>query len=188
MIDVLPNSPFTLKEVMHLEVTRYAVLKMVEEGSVEKISHGLYRKTLNKDLNFNFDTSMFERVYARSGNKGCICLWSALEFYDLTEEFIERAWIYVPYEKIIRVSDVRVVRKRTLNLEIGVVDMEQFKITSIERTLIDCLLSKKHITLRDSLEMCRKAISLKKTNLKKLVDMAHSLERYAQVEEYLGLL
>lgn len=188
MIDILPNSPFTLREVMRLGVTRYAVLKMVEEGSVERISHGLYRKKLNNDINFNFDTSMLERVYARSDDKGCICLWSALEFYDLTEEFIERVWIYVPYEKIIRVSDARVVRKRTLNLEVGIINMDQFKITSIERTLIDCLLSKKHIGLRDSLEMCRKAISLKKTNLNKLIDMAKSLERYAQVEEYLGLL
>ncbi len=188
MIELLPSTPFSLKDVMKLNITRYAVSKMVEKGSVVKIGHGLYQKKLKKKRNTNFDTSMFERVFARSSGEGCICLWSALEFYDLTDEFIEQAWIYISYEKNIRVEEARPVRKRKLSLEHGVVDYEAFKITNLERTLIDCFLSKKHISLRDSLEMCRRAISLKKTSIKKLVEMAKVLNVYGQTKEYLGLL
>lgn len=188
MIELLPDSPFTLRDVMSLNITRYAVSKMVNEGFVVKLGHGLYKKTSNRRVDTDYDSSMLEKVFARSRGEGCICLWSALEFYDLVDEFVEQAWIYIPYEKNIRVSEARPIRKRKLDLSVGVSDYESFKITTLERTLIDCFLSKKHISLRDSLEMCKRAISLKKTNIKKLVDMAKAMDCYNQVSEYLGLL
>ncbi|MCK5884008.1 MAG: hypothetical protein KAG61_09980, partial [Bacteriovoracaceae bacterium] len=57
--------------------------------------------------------------------------------YDLTDEFIDDVWIYIPYEKNIRVLGVRPVRKRQCYLEGGIVEHDDFIITSIERTLID---------------------------------------------------
>jgi len=187
MLALLPEGPFTLRDVMHLDITRYALYKLINEGSVEKLGHGLYKKT--KDIESSvFDTSLFENVFARSKQEGCICLWSALEYYDLTEEFIEQAWIYIPYEKNIRVSEARTVRKRNLNLSIGVDKKKGFQITSIERTLIDCFLSKKHISLKDSLEVCRKAINMKKTNFTKLAKLAKQLEVFEKVKGYFELI
>lgn len=184
----LPDEPFTLKDALvDYELTRYKVLKLVNEGTLVKIGHGLYQK-VKSQKNLNYDTTKFVKAFARAKGEGCVCLWSALEFYDLTEEFIERVWIYVPYSKIIRDADVRPIRKRNINLNSGIVSHVNFNITSIERTLVDCFLSKKHISLKDSLEITRNALKAKKTNLTKISKIAKEMEVFEKVREYLGLL
>ena len=78
-----------------LGVTRYSLSKLINQGQIEKKSHGLNQKTRPRN-NQEYDTLSFINAYMHSKPKGCIYLWSALVYYDLVEEFIEIAWIYIP--------------------------------------------------------------------------------------------
>ncbi len=187
MIKNLPNHPFTLKETTSLGVTRYMIAKAIKSGIIQKLDHGLYKK-IQKQQNQIFDTSKFEKVSGRAKDPSCVCLWSALYYYDLTDEIVDRVWIYVPYSKVIRDKDARIVRKRAADWKSGITKKDGFKITSIERTIIDCFLSKKHISLKDSINIARASIKNKKTTLNKLVSMTKEMGVFDKLKEHLGLI
>lgn len=186
-LTLLPTTIFSLKDAMKLGVTRYKLLKAIDQGLVEKMGHGLYRRVLENSPE-NFDTTKFQKITTRAGTPSCICLWSALQYYDLIDEMVEQVWIYIPYSKIIRDTDAHIVRKRDADWENGVLKKDGFFITSLERTLLDCFLSKKHVSLKDAIEITKAAVRSKKTSLVKLVSLAKKMETYDRLQESLGLV
>ncbi len=178
---------FTMKDALDRGLTRYQLNKEIKAGKIVKIGHGLYQHSDN-NYSEGYDLTKFAKAWLKSKEKGCICLWSALEYFDLTEEFIEDVWIYLPYEMNIRIQDVKVIRKRNGVSNIGTIKHEDFVITNIERTLIDILNDRKHIELKDALNICRKALREKKTTLEKIVLMAKEMNCYKRVKECMSLL
>lgn len=186
---LLPRGSFKLKSVVNKGITFYELSKLVEVGLVEKLGRGIYQKKSSNKEDVSFDTKVFKKISTAVGEPNCICLWSALSFYDLTEEFIdEQVWLYVPYSKTSRRKQAKLVRQSNPNWEIGIIQKEGFKITSIERTLIECLKDKRHVPLKDALGFCKEALQLKKTTWAKLVKMAKELEVYSKVEEKMELI
>ncbi|MBT4936338.1 hypothetical protein HON22_00305, partial [Candidatus Peregrinibacteria bacterium] len=164
------------------------IIQLINNGKVERIAHGLYQQiSEDKDEVQEYDTFKFIKVSARTQGNTCICLWSALDFYGLTEEFIEKAWVYIPYTKKISDSDARPVRKRNLDWSTGVVAQKGFNITSVERTLVDCFLSKKQVSLKDSIECTKKALLDKKTSIKKIINMAKKMDVFNRLRPYLEI-
>jgi predicted transcriptional regulator of viral defense system len=120
--------------------------------------------------------------------EGYICLWSALYFYDLTEEFVEESWVMVPYKKIIRRDGIKCVRTREGDWEHGIVQNRGFKISSIERTLIDSFLNKRHISLKDAIAIAKLAIKNKKTTLGKIVKLTTEMGVLSSLKAKLELV
>jgi len=183
----LPDGVFSVRDLMKDEITRYQLSLLEKDGLIEKAGHGLYRK-VQKSKGNGFDTSGFEKAYAVSDKEGYICLWSALYYYDLTEEFVEDAWVMVPYGKIIRREGIKCVRTREGDWEHGIIESHGFKISSLERTLIDCFLSKRNIALKDAITTTRLAIKSKKTTLQKIVRLATEMGTLSQLKEKLELV
>jgi predicted transcriptional regulator of viral defense system len=186
-LDELPSKAFSLKEVAAQGISFYSISQLVKAGLLEKLGTGIYQK-LNTDEVTSFDTSRFREATVRLGEQSCVCLWSALFFYDLTDELIEKTWIYVPYEKTSHNKDIKLIRKRDGKWRIGVVQMDGFKITSIERTLIEALSCKRYIALKDALKIARQAIVDKKVTLKGIVKIAKKLGMEDKIKETLVLL
>ncbi len=187
VIKKLPECVFSARDLMKYEITRYHLSLLEKDGVVEKVGHGLFRKVQNSKGS-DFDTSGFEKAYAVADKEGYICLWSALYFYDLTEEFVEEAWVMVPYEKIIRRDGVKCVRTRNGDWKHGIVEKTGFKISSIERTIIDSFLNKRHVSLKDAIAMTKLAIKNRKTTISRIVKLATEMGVLTTLKDKLELV
>jgi predicted transcriptional regulator of viral defense system len=184
----LPNSPLTLKELMQqYGVTGYRAKKLIEVGELEKLGHGVYQKvTTGKDEQFSTDA--FKNAYVRAKKESYICLWSALSFYDITLEIPKQVWIAMPYDCNVQSKGIRSVRKRKNDWSLGIDEFEGFRISSIERTIIDCFLSPKNISPKQTLEIVKEAMREEKVGFSNLVRMARDLDVMNRVRFYLELL
>jgi predicted transcriptional regulator of viral defense system len=117
-----------------------------------------------------------------------VCLLSALAFYGLTDAIPRAVWLLVPAEKHTRFSGVRLLRKRTPRLEVGIIVKDGYKITSLERTLAESLAEGKRIGVNTGVQALRKALSQKKTKLGKVMDCAIELGIAEKISPYLEAL
>ncbi len=187
MIDAnLPKNlavrPFSLNEALATGLTKYAVKKLLKQGRLERISHGIYQAA---------DKAMFEledqyrSATLRCGRPSAICLLSALEHYHLTDLIPNKTWIMVPNEKRISASELKLVRLRKPHWKIGIRKVRGYWITSIERTLIECLLQKRLISTTEALSSIKQALAGKKTTLNNLFEIARKIGALNRVLPYI---
>lgn len=186
-LNKIPNSPLSLKELMQYGVTGHMIKKLIEAGELEKLGHGVYQKT-KKDVVEQFSTDAFKNAYFRAKKESYICLWSALSFYDITLEIPKQVWIAMPYNCNIQSKGIRSVRKRKNNWTLGINEYEGFRISSLERTIIDCFLSPKNISIKAALESAQEALKVRKVKYSDLIKMARDLSVLNRLRLYLELL
>ena len=159
-------------------LTYYELNQMVQAGLLIKEGRGVFVK---KNAPKNSESEHYAIALAQLGEPSALCLWSALVFHDLTEEAPSDIWVYVPYEKTTKLK-IRAVRKRNPQWNIGIEDYEGIRCTNIERTLVDAMADRRHFTEAQAYKMTMDAIRMKKTNFRKLYEMAKKLD----VEKRLG--
>ena len=159
--------------------------ELTREGLITKEGRGIF---LISDKSGDFETCQYAILLAQLGTPSVICLWTALAFYELTEEVPSEIWAYVPYEKTTRLKSVKIVRKRNPFWEVGINTIENVRITNIERTLVDTMTDRKHFTKGQSFKMILNAIRDKKTTLMKIINMAKKLKVDKRLEKDLLLL
>lgn len=178
----LAVSPFSLEEAIAAGLTKYAVSKLLKQGSLERVSHGIYQAA---------DRAMFEQedqyrsATLRCGQPSAICLLSALEHYHLTDLIPNKTWIMVPNEKRVRANELKLVRLRKPHWEIGIRKASGYWITSIDRTLIECLLQKRLISSTEALSAIKQALEDKKTTLHNLFEVARKMKVLDRVLPYI---
>lgn len=139
MHEELVKKPFfTTEEARSFGISRRMLSYYLEKGIIERIARGVYRSVAN-EISID-DESWIDIVAIANKIDGVICLISALNFYDLTDEFMKEYWIAVPHEHTgLNIPNTRIVRMR--NIEMGVTKAEicdvEVKIFDIERTIID---------------------------------------------------
>jgi len=178
------NKPFSLKNAEELGITRYEISKLITQGKVEKLTHGIY-VLLKGDASI---AEQFKIATVLIGGPSAICLLSALEYYDLTDIISKEIWIMVSANKRTRQRGIRLFRAAHMNLDIGVLKTNDFAITSIERTLVDSLTHQRQISINIAIEALRRAIHLKKTTLSKVVDIANKLGVLRRIQSYIEAL
>lgn len=175
------NTSFTAKNAAQVGITRYELNLLLEEGAIEKIGRGVYQKG-EVELD---EKTLMRATLASLGKPSCICLWSAASFYDLTDEIIDKTWAYVPYGKFSHLDSIVVVRKRNPKWEIGIEEIEEIRITTIERTIIDAMTSRRHFSRSSAFKLAKQALKNELTTLKKLQNMARDLGVLKRVESEL---
>ena len=133
-------------------------------------------------------TTNFKQAYKLLGPECVICLYSALSYYDLTDNLFEKTWVYTPYGKFSHKKELKVIRKRKPNFKIGVKKENGFKITTIERTIVDILGDRKHVHLKEAFDIAKNTLAEKKVKFHSLVSMSKKLSVYERIKEYLLLL
>ena len=184
-LKLIKKRAFTSREAMDLGLTYYDLQKLTNEGLIAKEGRGIF---LISDKTDDFETSQYAIVLAQLGSPSVICLWTALAYYDLTEEIPSEIWAYVPYQKTTRLESVKIVRKRNPFWDVGIDNVENVRITNIERTLVDAMADRKHFTKGQSFKMILNAIREKKTTLMKIINMAKKLKVNKRLEKDLLLL
>lgn len=173
LLQKLPKDVFTLQDANMAGVSKYYLSKMIERERINELRRGVYqRNEANRD-DENIQETAFKVATAKLKEKSAICLWSALSYYNITEQVPSTIWAIVPYPYDSKY--VKPLRLKDPRWEIGIVEHNGFSITSIERTLIECFLNPKYVAVSESFASLKEALKDKKTSMKKLLTIAEQL-------------
>ena len=177
----IQKTPFSYAEAKAYGVSRNDIQAWLKLGKIERISRGIYRVPA-----YDFDEEeQFRVATLRIGKNSAVCLLSALSLYGLTDSIPKGVWLLVPTKKHTRFRGVRLLRKRNPQLNIGIIEEDGYRITSIERTLAESLAERRLLGTNTGIQALRTAIAQKKTKLNKVADMAVKLGIIQKILPYI---
>lgn len=189
LLDVLPKSlrkaPFSLKDASKAGLTKYAIRKFIQAGALERIQHGIYQASERVHVDIE---DAYRSATLRCSLPSAICMLSALEYHHLTDQISTKTWVLVPNSKRIQSAELRLIRSRSPQWEIGIQKCDGYWITTPERTLVDCLLAKRIVGSSVALDALKQATTSKKVKLSGVVDMASKMGVLHQILPYIEVL
>lgn len=180
----LTKKLFSIEMAEKQGLSRSKLSRMVKDGHLERIKRGVYRLP-EIDLN---DEDTFRAATLTVGSPSAICLLSALTFYHLTDQIPHKTWILVEREKRSIQKGLRLVRVANPQWDIGIERQLGYRITSIDRTLVDCLVGHRYIGKMIGIESLKLALANNKTTLNKIIDMASKLGCLDKIQPILEVL
>ena len=182
----LQQEPFSPKEAKKVGVDRNQLAKLLRQGVVVRIAHGVYQSSEVIDLS---EEDLMKSALLRAREPSAICLQSALSYYNLTDIIPKKVWILVSATKTSHQKDLRLWRRRQPKWNIGIKTIGKLKITSIERTIVECLRHKELIGgPGEAISALKRAFNDKKTTTTKLLSMANKLKVKDRILPYLEAL
>ena len=131
---------FRTRDATELGIHSRVLRRLVAEGAVERVAHGLYRFTEAEITEHHTEAAVCLRVPS-----AIVCLLSALNIHNIGTQLPHRVWIAIPHKaRTPRLSTlpVRVVRFSGASLNYGVqhtvFEGVPARITSPARTVVDC--------------------------------------------------
>lgn len=172
-----PQDNFSTKDAGELGITPRMLTYFVKRGEIQRIGRGLY--SLAGVDTSGEDWQYYDLALAASSYKDAvICLVSALNYWEITEEFARSFWLAFPNNHPpIRNPMVRMYRPR--NLELGIIKIQlsgiEVKITDRERSIIDAF---KYLDEESSVTSLRMYLNQEesKINVVKLINYAVTLK------------
>jgi predicted transcriptional regulator of viral defense system len=162
---------FTLEEAKHRGFRQATVSRAVSRGELLRLEQNLYRHP-KSDL--DAQTQDFAVACARFGSNSAIGGLSALFQYGLLEQAPQQVWVIVPPQTRSRLRKYRCLRTETSSV-VGVVQNPYFRITSIERSLVEALRHSTKIGLDNAIRACRQAFKEQKSTPEKVLRTARAL-------------
>ncbi len=188
MIKTLPKElmyePFTYKQALTLGLTQYSLRCLLEQEVISRVGRGVY-------LSYEVDLSeeiQFAIASLVVGEQSAICLLSALSYYVLTDIIPKKVWVIVSSNKRTTNKDLKIFRTTSPKWHLGVDKKNGFYITSIERTLVECLVNKKYFPASAISKSIKLAIEEKMTTGDKILKMSACLKLNHKVVPYLEVL
>ena len=170
---LLKKPLFHAEEARTLGVHPGLLSYYIKQGLIEKIGRGVYRNpSVEPDIDFKWE-DLF--ITVKSIPNGVVCLISALDIYDMTDEIPREHWIAIPHATTApKRSKTRFIRTR--DIELGKTEIkigsEKIPIFNPERTIID---SFRYLDIEVAIKALKaglKGSSGKKLNLRKLQSYA----------------
>ena len=151
---------FRSRDAADLGIDSRALRQLVDDGSVDRVARGLYRRT-DVELTENYTRAA---VCARVPC-AVLCLLTALRVHDIGTQLPAKVWIAIPHKaRTPRLPElpVRVVRFSGASLCYGVGDVAfegvPARITSPARTVVDCFRFRRLVGKDVALEALRDAL------------------------------
>lgn len=159
----------TTKDLIKMGVSKPTLTRLVKEKKINHLARGLYIHPDSKvvkpeELDFIVATKIF-------GKRSVIGGLTALFHYILVEQVPQQIWVIVPSDIKTRSNFYRLIRTKKISNE-GIIDNGRYKITSVERTLVDALTYSSKFGIRTAIEAITRAIKRKQTTVKKISDTA----------------
>lgn len=145
--------------------------EMVSRGELVRIKRGVYQFFDYLPLSLD---EQFSDVSKELNTRSAICLSSALSYYDLSDQIVTRPFVLVDATFYIKTDQCILFRKRNPKWDIGIEQKEGFKITSIERTIVESVYHKSH-TGWDGIKALKYSIENKITTVTKVHEIAKKL-------------
>jgi predicted transcriptional regulator of viral defense system len=177
------NAPITSKELERIGLSRSKIRLLTQEGTLLRIGRGVYQLP-SVELD---NESLYRAATKRIKGPSAVCLLSALSHYNLTDEIPKQTWLLVNIDSRSIHKDIRLYRSNNPHWKIGIVKADGYKITSLERTIVDALILKKKFG-NLGIEALKRALKEKLTTASKIMDMAAKLNSDDLVLPYLQAL
>lgn len=118
----------------------------------------------------------FYRATLALNNPSIICLNSALQYFGLSEQMLGGVWIMIPYEQTApKTTNIRAVRSRHVQPRTGIMMLKNFRITNLERTLVDLFRYRRLVGIQTAVQSLRQSLQKKMTTKSKVLEMAKKL-------------
>lgn len=131
----------------------------------------------------------FYRASLVCGRPSVICLFSALQYHGLSEQIFGGVWILIPYSRTPpKAKSVRAVRSRSPHFRTGITNEKKFRITNIERTLVDAFRYSRQVGISTAVQALKIAYKGKLTTKEKVFLMAKKLNAEKKILPYLESL
>jgi predicted transcriptional regulator of viral defense system len=171
----------TTKDLLKMGISKPTLTRLVKEEKINHLARGLYihpdsEVIKPEELDFIVATRIF-------GKRSVIGGLTALFHYVLVEQVPQQIWLIVPSDIKTRDNQYRLIRTKKVTNE-GVIDNRRYRITSIERTLIDALIYSSKIGIRTAIEAITRAIKRKQTTIKKISDTAVKMKQDKVLKKY----
>ncbi len=179
--DTLPDI-FHATDAYAVGVTPADLIAATEDGELERRMRGVYKKSAAQDLG---EWTNYEVLAKGIKSQFAICLLSALSYYGLTDQILEESWVMIDNTNTIRHRGVRFFRSRKPLWEIGIIDVDGIPFTSLERTLVECLVHRRKVSPTEAHGAFLKALQQKKTTLWKVSQVAEQMGYIKKIRKYL---
>lgn len=184
LLNKFKGKPFSTKDSLSIGIPRAYLRNWLMENLIERIAHGMY-----KEVSDDYGSEVALNDALASIKAPCsICLLSALEYYNLTDQITKQVWVMVAAHKKSNLSGLRLFRTRNPMWDKGISNVDGLRITSVERTLIDCLLNKKILGLSVVISSLKEALRLKKTDLSKIIRLSKEMGVYHRIQGTIEVL
>lgn len=183
-LKVAPDRPFAYKEALKWGASHYLLKKACEKKKLKKLRHGYYQKIVEGYT----DEMSFIEASCYMGVPSAICLLSALWFYNLSDEIPAQTWIMVPESKRSQESSIHLLRTREPLWDIGIIKHTLYWITSIERTIVDCLRYKHKIGREIGVKALKSYVGRDHKRMNQVYKMAQDMKFASQILPYLEIL
>jgi len=171
---------FQLKDAKKLGISQSSLSRLVASGKILRVESGLY---LHPDSSLEGVERDYVVACMKFGSGSVIGGMTALFHYHLIEEVPQRVWILVPYDRKTRHPTYRCLRTKT-NPKVGIEDHGAYRITNLERTLVEAFRYASKMGLRTALHATRTAIQEHRTTLEKVHAQAKALGLVKFIEKY----
>lgn len=163
-----------------LGVSQQTLSRLIKRGALRRFGHGLYA---HPDWEIPPEEVDFAVACARFGPTSAVGGLSALFHYGLIEQVPQQVWVIVPIQKSDHNDFYRTLRTKTSSKH-GIDTFKHYRMTSIERTLIEALKFATKIGPRIAISATRKALQTRLTSEKKLGEMAKKLKLQSVLAKY----
>ena len=191
LLEILDANPvMRSKDLERYRISRNTLSRVVQAGLAVRTARGIYRQSgFNPDQNAGL-----VELTARSPQI-IFCLFTALQFHELTTHSPDQVWVAIgnkARQPKIDYPPIRIVRYSDELLVTGVnqyqMDGVAVKITSIERTIVDCFKYRNKIGIDVALEALHDGWQKRRVNISLLGQMAASCRMTQVMRPYLESL
>lgn len=167
----LQKGLFTTQDALQKGLNKKDLIFLLDTDVIVRLTRGIYCSA-EHDLSEEDWAVLATKIV---GTPSALCLLSALSYHHLTDIIPKKIWIMVLAEKRTQHKKLRLFRTANPRWNIGIQRGKKYWVTSIERTLVDCLVQKRLLGAQVGVEALRQAIKDKKTTFDKVLEMAVQL-------------
>jgi len=163
------------KDALAAGVTSDALTRLTRAGELLRVGRGLYQLAgMEAPVSDLVEVSLQQP-------KGVICLISALAFHGVGTQRASEVWLQLPINAptpTIKWPPLRIVRSRlseafTEGVEVHQIGGHPVRITSLDRTIVDCFKHRRLVGLEVALEALRERMANRQGASRSLQDINH---------------
>lgn len=173
------NSVFSWKEASKTGIPRRTFQRFLREGIIQQVRRGYY---VHEKTEIPANELDYVVACKHFGPSAVIGGMTALFHYGLTENVPRRVWVLVPSERRSGPRLFRCIRTKVPS-NVGVVENRHFRITTIERTIVDAFKFSTKTGLGNAVKAARTAISERKTTAEKIARQAREMGLIKVIEK-----
>jgi len=182
---IIPTNPsfrgvFSWKEASRTGIPRRAFQKMISDGTVQQVRRGYYT---HKDSKLSPEFRDFAVGCKHFGPQAAVGGLTALFHYGLTEVVPRQIWVLVPSQRRSGPPLFRCIRTKVPS-NVGIMDYGFYRITSIERTIVDSFKFSTKTGLSNAVRAARTAIAERKTTATKIAQVAKNMGQFKVIQKY----